>query len=1074
MASLFGFLASFIARGLVGLGLNATLAGALGNIVVGVSALAISAALRPRQPQPPSAEYQAVLNQSTAERKRGYGRAKLGGPRAFWDSREGDLDQIVMLHHGEISEVKGLFLGDKRVETNEEGAVLTEPWHISGGESYAYMQVKLGAPNQTVLGKMRERWPEVWTEDHRLRGIAVLWARFNNADPDSFGALFPESYNTPIRAICDLSPVLDPRTGETGWSDNPALCIRDYLLHPDGFRRLKADDIHDPDFIALADLCDEMVTKADGTEEKRYRLWGLYSLRDEPKTVLARMCATCDAELYETSDGKVGIRGGKWEEPTVIIGPEHILSVDMEEGNDKFAAFNHLKIIYTDPSQDFQPVEARAWQNLDNKAEFGEISEEIQIDMVPSASQAQRLGKLHAHKENPRWRGSIVTDLFGLQARGERIIRVQIPALDIDDTFRVISHGVRADLTGCEIGLSSLSETAYFWRHDQEEGDAAPPPKDTSPDITQASSRRGTDVGPDRFIGSDADKLEAAFSQAATTGRDLTISRNFNIDRPLNPIVVTGRLMVKGLGNIHVAQGITNAVQIVSNLPLPVDIESFTQTTHNFPWDATTASEATLIKTVGAHGCLAGNMIKIVAEDQIAQDPVIGRKIGEHHYAADVTAADEIWISGRLRDSYNTSPRLQLVPDEPDLTWDGPTFSSSPNVEEPTNCAYLTVRGFIQPDIKTGFRDIYGVGITILSCFQAKVEAEGIRALNRVSSRGISGYFIQDSCSEQTTAHIESIDARHAYTTNGVVADTRDDTWRYGRTIGSVVTGSGSGGSAADCDVHSNAADCTMLGFTSASTRFGEAASGAAIQLRGIRTRAIDCLGNGNQQGLEFNAATAGDCVDCLAQNFNYNGLGDGIRINQSSGTTVITRPVIKGGLIRTARNRSVAAWRCTRGVIEGLHLAPFGSIAFTAGILVGTGAELLVRNLYIDLSNYAGTNFRAFALDAGSSGVKLIVESATVIGAAGKFQAWLSGATTGVGEVTLRGLRSDANPSSGDVINSAGLTLIRLERQNTIPTWTGEPGEIVRNTDPAAGGTSGWIWVPDLSAWKALEDVAA
>src|SRR5690606_18435749 len=110
-------------------------------------------------------------------------------------------------------------------------------------------------------------------------------------------------------------------------------------------------------FAAFADLCDEAVPLAEGGTEKRYRLWGIYQLTDEPDAVIQRMRRTCAAEFYQTPEGKIGIRGGKWEPPTVTIGEKHILGHSLEQGNNRFSAFNELKLTYTSPEHDYQSME---------------------------------------------------------------------------------------------------------------------------------------------------------------------------------------------------------------------------------------------------------------------------------------------------------------------------------------------------------------------------------------------------------------------------------------------------------------------------------------------------------------------------------------------------------------------------------------------------------------------------------------------------------------------------------------------------------------------------------------------
>ena len=469
--------------------------GFLGQLALG-AALSIGANLllggsqrRPQLPtfNNPAPQYQAVINQSSAARRRGYGRAKLGGVRAFFESNGGVLYQIVMIHQGRIDAYEQFFLGDQVVTLSGTGSVEQAPFALSATNAYAFLYPRVGEANQSAESGLITDFPGIWTSDHRLRGIAYITSTFRSPPSESYLRIFPEGYNTPVMAVCRLSRVLDTRTNTTAWSDNPALCIMDYLTHPDGYRRLSYDDFDIPSFNAFADLCDEAVSLAAGGTEKRYRLWGVYELNDSPTEVLQRMLLTCDGELYTTREGKLAIRGGQWNEPTITIDETQILGHDMEEGADALDRFNQLKIVYTDPDQDYQSTEAQPWDDLADQAVRGLQTQDFTVDMCPSPSQARRLAKITIAKSNPRWSGTIRTNLAGLKARGERIIRVVLPELQIDQTFLVGSHKLILDgglPVACEMQVLSLSASAYAWDPATEEGQAPPPPQDTAPDFT--------------------------------------------------------------------------------------------------------------------------------------------------------------------------------------------------------------------------------------------------------------------------------------------------------------------------------------------------------------------------------------------------------------------------------------------------------------------------------------------------------------------------------------------------------------------------------------------------------------
>lgn len=461
--------------------------GTLGKLALGTAlSFAANALFGPRVPsfnnrQP---QYQAVINQSTAARRRGYGRARLGGVRAFFDSKDGTLYQIIMLHQGQIDAYEEYYIGDRRVTIPSGGGPVDQnPWKEG---NYAYITPFLGTSDQAAFSVVVSDWPQ-WTSDHRLRGIAYLVVRFRSPPSEDYLRIFPSGYNTSVTAVGRLCRVLDTRPGAIAWSDNPALCLADYLAHPDGYGRLTYDDLDADSFNAFADICDEAIPLAGGGTEKRYRMGGVYELTDRPADVIQRMLAVCDGELFTTREGKLGIRGGKWTPPTVTIHADDILAHDMEEGADALDHFNRLKVVYTSPDHDYQPTEAEPWEDLADQAERGVRNEEMTLDYCQSASQARRLAKIRMAKANPRWTGTIRTNLAGLKARGERTIRLVLPELNIDTSFLVGTHNLILEQgvpVACEMQVISMSADAYDWDPVTEEGSSPPIPQDTTPDTT--------------------------------------------------------------------------------------------------------------------------------------------------------------------------------------------------------------------------------------------------------------------------------------------------------------------------------------------------------------------------------------------------------------------------------------------------------------------------------------------------------------------------------------------------------------------------------------------------------------
>lgn len=427
---------------------------------------------------------QVTSRDSNPQRLRGYGRAKLGGSTFFLHSVNGAFLVRGWVHcEGPIDAYEVWYLNDTACTIPEGalgGAAGVAPWIGA-----VIMESHLGAPDQAASGMIASYSPD-WTSDHRLAGLAyTVQTCVLPPKPDkTFQTVFPDGPPTP-RVVARLSKVYDPRTNDTAWHQNPSLCIMDYLtlervdqVTGQSWRYIPASRIDIQSFIDFAEVCDAPIPLAAGGVEARYHLDGVYDLSEEPRDVLKRMLATCDGEIVQTAEGKVGIRGGIWIEPTVTITEADILSVTYTQGNDKLSAFNRLKWTFTDQANDFQQVEGDPWDDVDSQVDTGEVlTQSVDFTMVMSHPQGRRLAKIMTAKQNPRHHlTDCVAKLPALNLLGERVVRVQLASLGIDEVFTINSFKPADDLSSVTLDLSSTASDAYDWNPSLEEGTPPPSP----------------------------------------------------------------------------------------------------------------------------------------------------------------------------------------------------------------------------------------------------------------------------------------------------------------------------------------------------------------------------------------------------------------------------------------------------------------------------------------------------------------------------------------------------------------------------------------------------------------------
>lgn len=161
--------------------------------------------------------------------------------------------------------------------------------------SKARVRWMLGTSDQAAFPDLLTQFPDQWTANHRGRDVAYLVAELEY-DQD----IYPNGPPDISAVLRGTDEVFDPRTGATGYSENPALLMRWYLLHPFGGRKTLAE-IDEASFIEAANVCDQVVNYGDGPRA-RFTAGYVASTDQVPASV-------CD-ELAEAMAGSWGYSGG--------------------------------------------------------------------------------------------------------------------------------------------------------------------------------------------------------------------------------------------------------------------------------------------------------------------------------------------------------------------------------------------------------------------------------------------------------------------------------------------------------------------------------------------------------------------------------------------------------------------------------------------------------------------------------------------------------------------------------------------------------------------------------------------
>lgn len=181
--------------------------------------------------------------------------------------------------------------------------------------------------------------------------------------------------------------------------------------------------------LALAHLKGSAVnwTPTYGTiTEERYRCDGVYNHDTPPADVIGQLLASFDGWMSQRGDGALVIRAGKYVEPSITLTDEMIVGYSLQHFQDDADAVNELLVSYTDPNAAYQQGDAGAWTDEADIAARGVTrSAPFDLPWVPSTSQARRLAKRQMARLTAELRGTITTNLAGMNALGQRYLAVQ-------------------------------------------------------------------------------------------------------------------------------------------------------------------------------------------------------------------------------------------------------------------------------------------------------------------------------------------------------------------------------------------------------------------------------------------------------------------------------------------------------------------------------------------------------------------------------------------------------------------------------------------------------------------------
>ena len=398
-----------------------------------------------------------------------YGQMRVGGQIVFIGNSGDDnayLHLVIVFATHEIESFGEFWFNDNRVYEN--GAVLTDWNDVVTVTTFDGSQT---AADSTLTSQFVQ-----WTSSHVLNDMA--YAHFKlKWDQDKFPQGVPN-----ITAILKGKKVYDPRdsgqsaTDDTTWtySQNPALCARDYIV--DNKYGLGEDHtlIDTTALTAAANLCDEDVALDGGGNQDRYKCNGVLSTENQIKSNIEQILSAMGGRL-SYSGGKYFIDAAGYVAPTFEFTEADCVSdIQTQTKQSRRGVYNGVKGIFVSEEKNYKVLDYPAQISSTYEAEDGDpIYLDMPLPFVTNNTQAQRLAKIALLKSRQQVVVTMTVNLKGLQVKVGDTIKLTNERLGYDEKiFEVIDYSLAITAGGNLAVNLQLIETAaaiYDWATSDEQ-----------------------------------------------------------------------------------------------------------------------------------------------------------------------------------------------------------------------------------------------------------------------------------------------------------------------------------------------------------------------------------------------------------------------------------------------------------------------------------------------------------------------------------------------------------------------------------------------------------------------------
>jgi len=401
-----------------------------------------------------------TVREPNASRKMIYGRTRSGGAIVYIDSTGDEneyLHLVIAMAGHEIDAFEKIYFGEEEVWSN--GSI--------AGSWAEYLDINVHLGNQTTADSQLVARSTQWTSSHILNETAYIYVQMKY-DTEQFANGLPN-----VSATMRGKKVANPITGVTEWTQNPALCVYDYLLNTRYGLAESALDINITALSTAISLCDQNITLDAGGTQDRYTLDGVIDTANSKKDNIEAMLSAMAGKLVY-SGGEYFISGGAYATPTVTIDESVMVGgLQVSTKQSRRSLYNGVKGVFRSEEDDYSLADYPAQLSSAYSSEDGDpIYLDMPLPFTSNNIRAQRIAKLALLRSRQQTTITVPCNLTALKFKAGDNIMVTNAKMGWDQkVFEVNDYDLSLSSNGEIIVNVQAIETAaeiYNWASSDE------------------------------------------------------------------------------------------------------------------------------------------------------------------------------------------------------------------------------------------------------------------------------------------------------------------------------------------------------------------------------------------------------------------------------------------------------------------------------------------------------------------------------------------------------------------------------------------------------------------------------